>query len=194
MSVMRPLYNWAVAQAEKPYARWMLFFMALLEACLVPLPPDILLLPMMIAQRKRAFHLAFICTVGSVLGGLVGYGIGALAMATLGEWIVNTYNLQSAFQLFQENFQKWGVWIILAKGLTPIPYILVTIASGVAHLNLAMFLMSVIIIRSGRFFLEAWLVYRFGESIREFIERYLTWISLAVLAAIALGWYVIAFH
>lgn len=194
MSVLRPVYNWAVIQAEKPYARWLLFSMALLEACLVPLPPDILLIPMMIAQRTKAFSLAALCTVGSVLGGLVGYGIGALAMATIGEWVVTTYNLQDAFLLFQQGFQKWGVWIILAKGLTPIPYILVTIASGVAQLNLPVFFISIVIIRAGRFFLEAWLVHHFGEPIRDFIERYLTWISLAVLAAIALGWYVIAFR
>ncbi len=165
---------------------------AFAEASVFPLPPDILLLPMAIAKRDKAYRLAGICTMGSVLGGLLGYAIGALAMATLGQWIIATYHLENAFQHFHDQFNRWGVWIILAKGLTPIPFKLVTIASGVASLNLIAFVLSCALTRGARFFFIAWLVRRFGAPIREFIERYLSWVALAVLAAIILGfWFVL---
>jgi len=190
--MIRKLYDWVLRQAEKPYADWILFAMAIAEASFFPLPPDILLLPLVIANRDKAWRLAALCTLGSVLGGLIGYGIGSLAMATLGQWIVDTYHLQNAFEHFRDGFNKWGVWIILAKGLTPIPFKLVTIASGVAGLNLGMFVGACFITRGARFFIIAGLVYKFGEPIRTFIEKYLNWVALAVLVAIIAGfWFVL---
>jgi len=190
--MIRALYDWVLRQAEKPYAAWILFALATAEASIFPLPPDVLLLPMAIARRDKAWRLAAVCTTGSVLGGLIGYGIGALAMATIVQWIVNTYHLQNAFQTFHDQFNKWGVWIILAKGLTPIPFKLVTIASGVAGLNLVAFFLACIITRGVRFFLIAGLVRQFGEPIRTFIEKYLNWIALGVLLAIVAGfWFVL---
>jgi len=130
--------------------------------------------------------------VGSVLGGLIGYGIGALAMATIGQWIVDTYHLQAGFERFHHGFNKWGMWIILAKGLTPIPFMLVAVASGVAHLNVGVFIFSATLTRGARFFFEAILIRAFGAPIKLFIETYLTWIALAVLAAIIFGaWLVV---
>jgi membrane protein YqaA with SNARE-associated domain len=184
MSVFRPLYDWALRQAEKPYAKPLLFFVALIEPCLIPIPPDALLIPMILAKREKAYQYALICTVGSVLGGLIGYGIGALGMATVGQWIVDTYHLESAFETFRHGFRKWGMWIILAKGLTPIPFILVSVASGLTHLNIGIFIFSATLTRGGRFFLEAFLIRKFGQPVQNFIEKYLTWISLGVLAAI----------
>ncbi len=189
--MLRKLYNWILRQAEKPYAEWILFAMAMAEASVFPLPPDILLLPMAVAQPKKAWRFAGICTAGSVLGGLIGYGIGALAMATLGQWIVETYHLQNAFQTFHDEFNKWGVWIIIGKGLTPIPFKLVTIASGVAGLSIVMFVIASIITRGFRFFLIAALVRKFGEPIKVFIEKYLTWVALTVLLAIIAGFWVV---
>lgn len=194
MSAFRPLYDWALRQAEKPYAKLMLFVVAFIEPCLIPIPPDTLLIPMILARRPKAFQFALICTIGSVLGGLVGYGIGALAMATFGQWIVTTYHLQSAFASFDKMFNEWGMWIILAKGLTPIPFMLVSVASGVAHLNVAVFIFSATLTRGGRFFLEAALIRRFGQPVQDFIERYLTWIGLAVLAAIVGGVWLVLGH
>jgi membrane protein YqaA with SNARE-associated domain len=191
MSAFHGLYNWVLRQAEKSYATGMLFVLALVEPCILPIPPDMLLIPMMIAQRTRAFRLAAVATVGSVTGGLIGYGIGALAMATIGQWVVEAYHLENAFEHFHRGFNRYGMWIILAKGLTPIPFILVTIASGVAHLNLMVFLVSATITRASRFFLEAVLIYYFGEPIRVFIELYLTWIALAILAVLGLGFWVV---
>jgi membrane protein YqaA with SNARE-associated domain len=189
--MFRKLYDRLLAMADKPYAEWVLFAMALAEASFFPIPPDILLLPMTIAARDKAWRFAAICTVGSVIGGLIGYGIGALAMATVGQWVVDTYHLGNAFQTFHDKFNEYGVWFILAKGLTPIPFKLVTIASGVAGLNLVAFTLACIVTRGARFFLTAFLVRKFGEPIRVFIEKYLTWVMLGVLVAIAAGFWLI---
>jgi membrane protein YqaA with SNARE-associated domain len=187
----RAIYDWTLRQAQKRHAASILFGVSFAEASFFPLPPDILLLPMAIAKRDRAFWLAFVCTLGSVLGGLLGYAIGVFAMATIGQWIVDTYHLQEAFHHFEEQFQKWGVWVILAKGLTPIPFKLVTIASGVAHLNLLAFVLSCAATRALRFYLVAALVYKFGAPIQNFIEKYLTWVSLGVLAIIIFGFWLV---
>jgi membrane protein YqaA with SNARE-associated domain len=191
MKLLRVLYDWILRQAEKPYALWLLFAVALAEASFFPLPPDILLVPMVLARRDRAWLIAGICTLGSVLGALIGYGIGSLAMATLGQWIVTTYHLQAAFQNFHDQFAKWGVAVILLKGLTPIPFKLVTIASGVAGLDLVKFILACAVTRAARFFLIALLVWKFGAPIRVFIEKYLNYIALAVFAAIILGFVLI---
>ena len=189
--MIRQSYDWVLRQADKTYAEAILFFMALAEASFFPLPPDILLLPMAIAKRDKAWQFAAICTAGSVIGGLIGYGIGAFAMATLGQWIVDTYHLQAAFQSFHDGFNKWGVAIILAKGLTPIPFKLVTIASGVAGLNFGAFVLACAATRGLRFFVIAALVRKFGEPIKTFIEKYLTWVALGILAAIIGGFWLV---
>ena len=191
MSPLRAVYDWTLKQAEKPYAALVLFAVAFAESSVFPLPPDVLLLPMVLAQREKAYRYALICTAGSVLGGLLGYAIGAFFFATFGQWILDTYHLQAAFQTFHDQFNKWGVLIILAKGLTPIPFKLVTIASGVAQLSLLAFVLSCIVTRGARFFLVAFLVRRFGPPIRTFIERYLTWVALGVLLAIVLGFWLV---
>ncbi|MDP9126948.1 MAG: DedA family protein [Pseudomonadota bacterium] len=191
MSVLRPLYDWSLRQAEKPHVAWMVFLLAMIEPCLIPIPPDTLLIPACIARRDNAYKLAAFCTVGSVIGGVLGYAIGALAMATIGGWIVSTYHLEHAMEVFNNGFNKWGMWIILAKGLTPVPFILVSVASGVAHLNLAVFIASATVTRGVRFFLEAFLIRKFGEPIRSFIEKHLTWIGLGALAAILLAVYAV---
>ena len=189
--MIRSLYNWVLRQAEKPYAEWILFAVAMVEASVFPLPPDILLLPMVAKRRDKAWHLALVCTAGSVLGGLIGYSIGYFAMETLGQWVVNTYHLQHAFQVFHDEFNKWGVLIILAKGLTPIPFKLVTIASGAAGLNLGAFVLAAAATRGLRFFVIAALVRKYGEPILVFIEKYLTWVALGVLVAIIGGFWVV---
>lgn len=189
--MIRPLYNWVLRQAEKPYAEWVLFAMAFAEASFFPIPPDILLVPLVATRRDKAWRLAAICTAGSVLGGLLGYSIGMFAMATLGQWLINTYHLQHAFQAFHDGFNKWGVLIILGKGLTPIPFKLVTIASGVAGLNLISFVLAALATRGVRFFVIAALVRKYGEPILVFIDKYLTWVALGVLAAIIIGFWVV---
>lgn len=192
MPSFRKIYHWALQQAEKPYAAWLLFTLAFVEPWLFPLPPDTFLIPMCLARRVHAYKLAIFATAGSVLGALVGYGVGALAMATVGKWVMTTYGLEGAFNHFHHAFNRYGMWIILAKGLTPIPFILVTIASGVAHLNLAVFIISCTITRGARFFLEATLLHHYGDPIRVHLERHLNWIALAVLVAVGAGfWFVL---
>lgn len=191
MSIIRPLYDWCLKQAEGKHAEKVLFGVAFAESSFFPLPPDILLLPMSLTARERAYRYALICTIGSVLGGLLGYAIGALFFATLGQWIVETYHLQTGFTRFQEEFAKYGVLIILAKGLTPIPFKLVTIASGVAGLNLPAFIMASIVTRGFRFVLVSFLAKRYGAPIKNFVEKYLTWVALGVLLLIAAGFWIV---
>jgi membrane protein YqaA with SNARE-associated domain len=191
MSILRSFYDWTLRQAEKPYAVTLLFVVAFFEPCLFPLPPDTLLIPIALADRRNAMRNAAFATLGSVCGAIVGYSIGALFMKTIGAAIVSTYHLEAAFDHFHHAFNRWGMWIILAKGLTPIPFILVTIASGVAQLNLAVFIVSAAITRGARFFFEAWLIRRYGEPVRHFIERHLTWVALAVLAAFLFGFWIV---
>ena len=190
--MLRSLYDWCLRQATKPYAEILLFCMAFAEASFFPIPPDVLLLPMVLAARDKAWRFAAVCTAGSVLGAFLGYGIGALGMATLGQWIVHTYHLEQSFQTFHDQFNKYGVWIIMAKGLTPIPFKLITIASGVAALNLLAFAMACVITRGARFFLVAGLVRAYGDPIRVFIEKHLPWVLLSILTAILGGFWLFA--
>jgi len=154
------------------------------ESSFFPIPPDVMLVPMVLAQRSKAFLIAAVCTVSSVLGGLAGYAIGYFLFETIGAWVINLYNLQGAMETFRQEFAEYGTWIILVKGLTPIPYKLVTIASGVAHFDLFTFIWASIVTRGLRFFIVAGLLWKFGDPIRNFIEKrleVLTWVFLAAL-------------
>ena len=158
-----------------------------LESSVFPIPPDVMLIPMVLADRARAFRIALVCTIASVLGGLLGYAIGYYLFQTLGEWIVRTYGLQTGLAAFRAGFEEWGLWIILIKGATPIPYKLVTIASGAAHFDLFTFVWASIVTRGLRFFAVAALLWRFGEPIRGFIEKRLTLLTWAFLIALVGG-------
>lgn len=191
MSPIRSLYNWTLRQAEGPYASFVLFAVAFAESSFFPIPPDVLLLPMALACREKAWRYALICTIGSVLGGLLGYAIGAWLYESVGTWIIETYHLQEGFQKFHDEFNEWGVYVILAKGLTPIPFKLVTIASGVAALPIVPFILACIVTRAARFYLVAGLVRKFGAPIRTFVEKYLNWVALGVLVAIIFGFWLV---
>jgi len=158
--------------AERPHADWALAGVSFVESSFFPIPPDILLIPMVIAQRARAFTLALIASVSSVLGGMLGYAIGFLLFATLGQWIIEFYGLQQAFARFTEAYNAHGGWIVFTFGLTPLPYKLITIASGASGMNLGIFLLASVAARSLRFFAIGLLLYWFGPVIRELIERY----------------------
>ena len=190
-SWLRRLYDWIIRSANTPKAIWTLVLISFAESSFFPLPPDLMLVPMILANRAKAWWLAFICTVSSVLGGLVGYAIGYFLFESMGEWIIQTYHLENAFRVFQTDFQAWGFWIIVLKGLTPIPFKLVTIASGVAGLNLTQFVFASIIARSFRFFLLSALLWFFGEWARTFIERYLPWVLGGLLVSLIAGFVVV---
>jgi membrane protein YqaA with SNARE-associated domain len=154
-------------------ANWALAAVSFIESSVFPIPPDVMLIPMVLAQRHKAMLIAGICTVASVLGGLLGYAIGLYLFDTIGQPILDFYGYGEKFGSFQERYIEWGVWIVLIAGLTPFPYKVITIASGVAGLSLPVFLVASIVARGLRFSIVAALLWRFGEPIRDFIERYL---------------------
>jgi membrane protein YqaA with SNARE-associated domain len=182
--MLRRLYDWVIRLAGHRHAIPVMAVMAFAESSFFPIPPDVMLVPMVLANRTKAFRIALVCTVCSVLGGLLGYAIGFYFFETIGAWLVKTYGLQDGLAKFRAGFEEWGIWIILIKGLTPIPYKLVTIASGAAHFDLFTFAWASIVTRGVRFFLVAALLWKFGEPIRDFIERRLalvTWVFLIAL-------------
>jgi membrane protein YqaA with SNARE-associated domain len=189
--VLRRLYDWVIRLAGHPRAIPILGVVSFLESSFFPIPPDVMLIPMVLANRDKAFRIALVCTVCSVLGGLLGYAIGYYFFETIGEWVVRTYGLQSGLATFRAGFAEYGIWIILIKGLTPIPYKLVTIASGAAHFDLFTFVWASIVTRGVRFFVVAALLWKFGEPIRAFIEKRLTLVTWLFLIALVGGFVVL---
>jgi len=154
------------------------------ESSFFPLPPDFLLVPMTLAQPRRAWLIAAVCTVTSVVGGYVGYAIGFFLFDALGRPLLEFYHAMDKYEAFRSAFAEWGAWIIVIKGLTPIPFKLVTIASGAARFNLVSFTLASLVSRSLRFFLIAALLWRFGEPIRDFIERRMMLVTSLIAAAL----------
>ncbi len=185
------LYQWLMHQANSPSARWILAAVAFAESSFFPLPPDFMLIPMVIANRTKAFILAAICSISSVLGGILGYAIGFFFMSTLGQWVIDTYGLEQAFTSFQNTFQTYGFWIIALKGLTPIPYKLVTIASGASQLNLAMFILASLISRTVRFMMLASIFWYFGEDAKKLFEKHFKLFTIISILTIGVGFFIL---
>lgn len=171
--MLRQLYDFTMSLAAKPRAKWFLGGISFIESSVFPIPPDVLLIPMVLANRAQAWRIAFICSIFSVLGGLFGYLIGAVFFDWIGAPIIEFYGYADKFDRFKDAYNEWGGWIVAFFGLTPFPYKVITIASGVTHLNLAVFITASVLSRSLRFFLVAGLLWKFGEPIRDFIEKYL---------------------
>ncbi len=187
------LYDWTLRLANHRHAIPAMAAISFAESSFFPIPPDVVIVPMILARRDQAWLIATICTISSVAGGMLGYAIGYFLFDTVGQWLIHLYGLQNSADGFQHWYAKWGALIILIKGLTPIPYKLVTIASGLAHFNFGLFLISSIITRGLRFFVIAGLLKRFGAPIQEFIEKRLTLIGLAFVAALIGGFALVAF-
>jgi membrane protein YqaA with SNARE-associated domain len=185
--MLQRTYDWILGFATHPYAVWILAAVAFAESSFFPLPPDPLYIAMLLARREKTWHLAMICTLSSVIGGWLGYGIGYGLYETLGAFIVQTYGLQASFDRFQDSFNEWGFWIVALKGLTPIPYKVVTIACGVTGLDFTTFTFASLIARGFRFFTLALLFWYCGPSIKDYIDRNLTFVTLASLAALLGG-------
>ena len=168
---MRSLYKWTISKANHPKAPWFLAFVSFIESSVFPIPPDIIMIPMILSNRSKAWIYATICTASSILGGIVGYLIGVLFFDTVGSIILNTYNLFDNFNEFKNYYEEYGLWIVLGGGFTPFPYKLVTIASGVFALNFPIFILMSCLSRGGRFFMVAGLLWYFGPSIKTYIER-----------------------
>jgi len=185
-AMLRRIYDWCIDAAHKPYALWILAAVAFAESSFFPVPPDVMLIPMSLARPARAWLYASVCTAASVLGGILGYAIGALLYDSLGHWLISFYGLGDKVEAFRAGYAEYGAWIILLKGLTPIPYKLVTITSGFANFNIWLFVVLSIIARGGRFFVVAILLNRYGEWIRIRIERHLgLWVSLGAGVLVA---------
>jgi len=191
--VIRRLYDWTMAQAEKPYATRVLAVVAFVESSVFPIPPDVLLIPMVLGARARAWYYAIVCTVASVLGGLAGYLIGAYLFELVGEPIIAFYDYGEEFDDFEHIYQRWGLWIVFLAGFTPFPYKVITIASGVAGLDLVTFTLASLVSRGGRFFIVAGLLWQFGPPMRGFIERNLGWLTVVFFALLFGGFLVIRY-
>lgn len=191
--MLRRIYDWCIDAAHKPYALWIMGVVSFAESSFFPVPPDVMLIPMSLARPQRAWLYAGLATVTSVLGGIVGYAIGALLFDSLGSWLIQLYGYGDKVEAFRAGYAQYGAWIILLKGLTPIPYKLVTITSGFVHYDIWMFIGLSIIARGGRFFIVAILLNRYGVWIRETIEKHLGLCVALLVAALVLG-FVIAFR
>lgn len=191
--MLRKLYNWTMSFAAHRNARKALAAISFAESSFFPIPPDVLLIPMVLAERRKAFEIALICTIASVLGGMLGYLIGAFLYDTVGQWVVNLYHLQDKMESFKAQYEEWGILIILLAGFTPIPYKVFTITSGLLAYDFGLFVLLSALGRGGRFFLLAALLYYFGEPIRGFIERRLEVLTAGVAALAVAGFVLVRY-
>ena len=187
------LYSRALALAGSRHAMWALAAVSFAESSFFPLPPDILLIPMILARPHQAFRLALLCTLASVVGGLLGYAIGYFLFDAIGRPVLEFYKAMGSYEALKAGFAEWGVWIIIIKGMTPIPYKLITIASGVAQFDLIAFILASIVSRSLRFFLVAALLWYFGDAARQFIERRLTLVTTVFAVGLVGGFVVLTY-
>ncbi|MGL5784326.1 MAG: YqaA family protein [Alphaproteobacteria bacterium] len=191
--MFKKCYHFIMAFADKPTALWSLGIVTFLESFISPFPPDPLYVAMLLKQKERAWFLATFCTLISVIGGWIGYVIGYALYESVGLWTIQTLGLEQGFASFQEQFHKWGFWIIAAKGLTPIPYKIVTIACGLIKLDLFTFTTASFVARGLRFFSLATLFYFYGDQIRDRVEKNLVWLTLASFFVILGGMFVVKF-
>jgi membrane protein YqaA with SNARE-associated domain len=191
--VFRSLYDWTMRLAARPRADRALAVVSFLESSIFPIPPDVMLIPMCLANRQRAFYYALVCMIASVIGGLAGYAIGYFLIETVGRWIIDLYGYAEKWAAFEAAYDDWGVWIILVKGLTPIPYKIVTIASGAAHFSLGVFIVASVVTRGLRFFLLAGLLRAYGAPIQDFIEKRLTILGWVFLICLVGGFVVVRY-
>lgn len=189
--MFKALYDWTISLAQSRRAPQALAAVSFAESSFFPVPPDVMLVPMTMAKPEKAWNYAAICTIASVLGGLAGYFIGLMLYDTLGAWLIRLYGYGDKMDAFRALYQQHGHWIILIKGFTPIPFKLVTIASGLAGYDLFWFVVLSLLTRGARFFLVAGVMNRFGGPIRRFIEANLTLVGIVSVVAIV-GGFVIA--
>ncbi|NMM45853.1 DedA family protein [Rhodospirillaceae bacterium KN72] len=193
MPFIRALYDWTLSLAAHRHAVWWLTAIAFIESSVFPIPPDVLLIPMILAARDRAFRLALVCTVASVIGGMAGYGIGHFLFDTVGRPLVELYGASAALDGVRADFAENGWWIVLGGGMTPFPYKVVTIAAGALDLDPVAFAGASTVGRGARFFLVAILLWYFGAPIRDFIEKRLGWVVAAAFVLLIGGFLAIKF-
>lgn len=185
--IIRRLYEWVLHWAHTPYGIWALFVLAFTESSFFPIPPDVLLIALALSIPAKSFRYALICSAGSVLGGLFGYFIGWQLMDLVGFPIMKFYGILEQYETVRQSYEEYNAVIVFIAAFTPIPYKLITITAGAFKLNILTFTIASLIGRSARFFLVAWLIHRFGQRIKEFIEKYFDILSLVFVGLVALG-------
>ncbi len=189
--MLRSTYDWVMGLAARKDAIWVLAAIAFIESSVFPIPPDVLLIPMVLAARDRAWRYAAVCTIASVLGGMLGYAIGMFLFESAGQPLLEFYGYAAKFDEFRGRYNEWGAWIVFIAGLTPFPYKVITIASGVTELDLAVFTVASVIARGLRFFIVAALLWWLGPAVREFIEKRLGLMTI-VFCVLLLGGFIVA--
>ncbi len=187
------LYHWVLKWSESRHAGWALFLIAFAESSFFPVPPDVLLLPLCLGDRKKAFKFALICTIGSVLGGIFGYFIGWALREPVAEPFIDLLGLTAQYHHVQVLYEQYAGLAVGAAALTPLPYKLFTISAGVCGINLGVFILASVAFRGLRFFVEAVFIWKFGLRIRKFIERYF-WLATTIFFALLVGGFVVVRH
>ena len=183
--MLRKMYDWCIAAAGRPFATWIMGAVSFVESSFFPIPPDAMLIPMCLARPDRAYHFATVCTLTSVAGGVLGYAIGYYLYESLGLWLMQLYGYGDKVEAFRQAYNEWGAWIIVLKGMTPIPYKIVTIASGFAKYPIIPFILLSFVARGMRFYLVAFLIHRYGERARGIIEERLgLWTTVAAVVLV----------
>lgn len=187
MSALKRLYDWTLSWSKSPYSAWGLFLIAFMESSFFPIPPDILLIPLILGDIQKWSQFASICTFGSVIGGILGYGIGLVSMETVGQAIIDLLALGDKVSKFNDMYNHYGSLIVLVGAFTPIPYKVITILSGAMRLNFIQFTLYSIIGRGGRFFLIAIFLRVFGEKVRNLIEKYFDLLTIIFVVILIVG-------
>ena len=193
MNFLKRTYNWTLEKAQHKNAKWYLSLISFVESSFFPIPPDILLIPMALASKVNALFYALICTLFSVLGGILGYAIGYFFYNSVGIYIVDFYHLENSFNIFESYYKEFGILIVLGAGITPFPYKFITIASGVFGLNIFLFIIVSIIGRGLRFYLIAILLYFFGEKIKLIIDKYFNILTIVFFILLVGSVFIIRF-
>ena len=192
-NIIRRLYDWVLHWAETPYGMWALFLIAFAESSFFPIPPDVLLIALAISIPTRAFHFAMVATIGSLIGGIAGYGIGMFGYDSIGRPIVEFYHGQEIMQAIKEWYDKYGFWAVLGAAITPLPYKIFTISSGMFSFDFFQFMIASIIGRSVRFFAVAGLIWKFGKPIKGFIDKYFNLLATLFIILLIGGFIIIKY-
>ena len=190
-SLLQKIYSRCMEWIQTPAGIWALFFIAVAESSFFPIPPDVFLVVLCIGEPKKSFRFAMVCSAGSVIGGMLGYGLGLGFMDTLGVKILDLYGLHGKYEVVQNLYRSYDAWAVGVAGFTPLPYKLFTITAGAFKINFAVFVLMSCISRSARFFLVAGLIYLYGGKVRHFIYRYFNYLTIVFVLLLIGGFIVI---
>lgn len=191
--MLRKLYDWTIRLADSPHALWALAAVAFVESSVFPIPPDVIMIPMIIARPSRAFVIATVALIASVLGGILGYYIGWGVFESVGRPILDFYHMSDKADQFAAEYNKYGAWAVLIAGVTPFPYKVITILSGWTGLSFGVFMLASVVARGLRFFIVAALLWKFGAPIRDFIERRLGLVFTIFVLLLVGGFYAVKY-